>query len=392
MVFSGRQTIVCILLLLSLVANAQSQKAVDKAATSTISGKVTVGGKGLSGVVVALAISDQFRSNLRPTRFRSTTDEDGNYRITKVPPGNYEVIPASPVYIPGEFRKSLIVGKNETVENVDITLLRGGVITGKVTDADGNPVIDETVYVLASATTGQRLPYFRNIRTDDRGIYRAYGVPAGKYTVSAGRDPKSSVGKRPPEGEYQRTYHPSALDLDEATVIEVSEGSEATNVDITFGGSTNTYSARGRIIDSDTDKPIPNARVGVQVVMPNGSTSTMESVAESNKDGEFKVDNLPPGKYAVYSEPQAGSNRHSDAAKFEITDRDVEGLVVKTFGGASVSGVVVLEGTDDTKVRANYLRLESLEESLTSTSDGEILLQLSTPMEAFNYPAWRPDA
>src|SRR5688500_13703917 len=106
MVSSGRQTIVCILLLLSAVVSARSQSADDKAATSTITGKVTIGGKGVWGVVVGLAISDQYRSNFRATRFRSTTDEDGNYRITNVPPGNYDVIPASPSYVATDGRKS----------------------------------------------------------------------------------------------------------------------------------------------------------------------------------------------------------------------------------------------------------------------------------------------
>ena len=349
MVSSGPLTILCILLLLSPVALAQN--VADKAATSTISGKVTVGGKGLQGVVVALVISEQHRSIFRPTRFRSTTDQDGNYRITNVTPGNYEVIVASPAYVPTEDRKSLIVGKNETLEDINITLERGGVITGRVTDAEGRPVIEEMVYVSA-ATTAQRLAYFRNFRTDDRGIYRAYGVPAGKYKVFAGRDPNSSFVLHPPEGEYQRRYHPSAIDPAAAFVIDVSEGSEATNVDITLGGPVRTYSARGRIIDSDTDRPMPNMRVGMQLLWQHG-TGAVGGVAESNKDGEFKVEKLAPGKYAVYSESPDNSNWHSEAVKFEVTDRDVDGLVIKVSGGASVSGVVILEGAVDPKLRAN---------------------------------------
>jgi Carboxypeptidase regulatory-like domain len=344
MVSSGRQTIVCLLLLLSTVVSAQSQSASDKAATSTISGKVTVGGKGVWGVVVGLLISEQYRSG-RPTRFRSTTDEDGKYRITNVPPGTYEVIPASPTYVATEGRKSLVVGKNETVENFDIALERGGVITGKVTDADGRPVVEETVYVFA-ATTRQQLSYFRNIRTDDRGIYRAYGVPAGSYTVSA--------GSTRPEGRHHRTYHPSTVDSAAAIVIDVREGSEASNVDITFGRPARTYSARGRIIDGDKDQPMPKTRIGMQTFWQHG-TDARGSVAESTNDGEFKVENLTPGKYAVYSQPSADSDWHSEAVQFEVTDRDVEGLLIKTFRGASVSGVVILEGTVDAKVRANLL-------------------------------------
>src|SRR6185503_1903490 len=133
--FSGGRTILCIVLLVSPVVSARSQTGADKAATSTISGKVTVGGKGLQGVMVGLVIGDQHSSNLRPTRFKSITDENGNYQITKVPAGTYAVMPASPAYVATEGRKSLIVGKNETVENVDIALELGGAITGKVTDA-----------------------------------------------------------------------------------------------------------------------------------------------------------------------------------------------------------------------------------------------------------------
>jgi hypothetical protein len=78
-------------------------------------------------------------------------------------------------------------------------------------------------------------------------------------------------------------------------------------------------------------------------------------VAESTRIGEFKVENLAPGKYAVYSEPPANSDWHSEAVQFEITDRDAEGLVIETSKGATASGVVVVEGIDDAKVRANLL-------------------------------------
>jgi hypothetical protein len=353
MVFSGRHTILVILLLLSPVVSLRSQTAVDKTATSTISGKVTVGDKGLAGVVVGLVISEQTRSSARPTRFRSTTDEEGEYRITNVPPGTYDVIPASPAYVATEGRKSLIVGKNETVENIDIALQLGGVITGKLTDADGRPVIEETVY-LSAATRTQRTVYSRNIRTDDRGIYRAYGVPPGRYTVSAGRDADSAFVQRRAESANLRTYHPNAADPAAATVIDVRDGSESTNVDITLREPPRTYSVHGRIIDSETSQPVPNTKVGVQLFRQNGSTG-IGSVAESTKDGEFKLENLAPGKYAVYSESTANSEQLSESVEFEVTDRDVEGLVIKTSRGASVSGVVILEGPVDAKAKAILL-------------------------------------
>jgi hypothetical protein len=171
--------------------------------------------------------------------------------------------------------------------------------------------------------------------------------------VSAGREANSSAGIRRSEG-YPRTFHPSTVDPAAATVIDVSEGGEATDIDITFGRPTRTYIARGRIVDGETNQPLPKTSVGIQVFMEHG-ISASGNVAESTKDGVFKVENLPPGKYAVYSEPPADSDWQSEAVQFEVTDRDVEGLVIKTSRGASVSGVVILEGTDDAKVRASLL-------------------------------------
>lgn len=338
------------LLLLSSVVSAQSISSVDKAATSTISGKVTVGGKGLGGVVVGLINNNQPNVRLRQTRFRSTTDEDGNYRITNVPPGNYIVAAASPVYVPTEWRKSLIIGKNETVENIDIALERGGVITGKVTDADGRPLVEELVRISA-ATSMPQSSFVRDVLTDDRGIYRAYGIRAGSYKVSVGREMNYPFGSRRPGGVYQRTYHPGALDPAGANVVHVIEGSEATGVDITVGGPAYTYSARGRIIDGDTARPVPLTRVGLQIFWDRGASSS-GSVTESTKAGEFKIENLAPGKYAVYSELPSDSGSYSEIVQFEVTDRDVEGLLIKISKGASVLGVVMLEGSDDPRVRA----------------------------------------
>src|ERR1700750_3247167 len=138
MVSSGRK-ILPLLFLLSAIVSAHAQPAANKAPRAPISGKVTIGGKGVSGVVVGLAIATP-SSSIQVTRFRGVTDEDGNYRIKNLPHDTYQVLVAAPAYFQSE-RKSVVVGKNELVENVDITLNRGGVITGKVTDADGRPVV-----------------------------------------------------------------------------------------------------------------------------------------------------------------------------------------------------------------------------------------------------------
>ncbi|HZI49434.1 MAG TPA: carboxypeptidase regulatory-like domain-containing protein, partial [Pyrinomonadaceae bacterium] len=296
MVSSGREIIVSLLLLLTAIAIASAQTAVDKSSTSTISGKVTLGNKGVSGLVVGLAISTP-SSSIYVTQLKAVTDEEGNYRIKNVPPNTYQVLVSSSQYVQSEARTSLVIGKNEVVENINVTLIRGGVITGKVTDADGRPVVEEQIF-FSSTNASSAFPYWRTIRTDDRGIYRAFGLPPGRYTVSAGKDSMSSFGRA--ETGYQRTYHPSTVNAAEATAIEVNEGSEATNVDIMLGRQLQKYAARGRIIDGETSQPLSNAGIGLKFFFDaNGSAST-GTAATSTKDGEFKIENLPPGKYAVY--------------------------------------------------------------------------------------------
>ena len=47
------------------------------------------------------------------------------------------------------------------------------------------------------------------------------------------------------------------------------------------------------------------------------------------------------------AEPQEGGNVRSSPVSFQIVDRDIDGLVIKTAKGASIAGVVVLENNKD---------------------------------------------
>ena len=359
MVSSARQAITCFLLIFcsALYAHSQTNPAA-KGPTATISGKVTVKGKGIAGIVVGLRRIESSGQQIN-SRYKATTDDQGKYEITNVRPGHYMVIAAAPVYI-SEDRwrgKTVLITKDETVENIDIVLMRGGVITGKVTDSEDRPLVEEQVSlhpVQANISHHSHLA----VRTDDRGIYRFYALPPGKYGVAAGAK-AAFVGRIMEKAAYKATYHPSAPDISQATIIEVSEGSEATNVDIVVARASARYSARGRIVDETTGQPVPNVRYGVQYSISENSHSSMTTGAVSNSEGEFKLDRLLPGKYSVFIVPSPDSDARADSVPFEIIDQDVTGLTVKTVTGGSVSGVVVLEGTDDKAVRAKlkYVQL-----------------------------------
>jgi protocatechuate 3,4-dioxygenase beta subunit len=355
MVSSGRHAISCILLVLSTVIIARAQTAPAKISGATITGKVTIKGKGAPGIAVVLVINaDGYQ---RTTHYRAFTDDTGTYRITNVPPGNYRAETAAPGFVavdgfPNPFGKSvtLLINKDETVENIDFELVRGGVITGKVTDSDGRPLIEETVSI-SSAESNQSYGFSRHrgTRTDDRGVYRIFGIPPGNYKVAVGTNELSPSWER---SRFRQTFHPDTTDASQATTINVTEGSETTNVDITLEPVDHTYSVRGRIIDGDTGRPMANVPYGITVYISPNNRSGLSDGSVSNSNGEFKWENLRPGKYAVYVISPSDSDWKAEEVPFEVNDRDVTGLVIKTIKATTVSGVIILEGTDDKSVLA----------------------------------------
>ena len=347
MASSTRQAIACIILIFAIVVVARSQSGPEKRQGATFNGKVTIKGKGVPGIAVGLIRMEE--SMQQPTGHRTLTDDQGSYKITNVPPGKYQLTVVAPGLIPAEGslgNKTFLINKSETLDNIDFALVRGGVITGRVTDPDGRPLVDEHILILP-VDFGRG--YFRyspppQTRTDDRGIYRLFGVPPGKYRIAAGKD-EGDFGSR--ALGYRRTFHPTATDVSQATIIEVSEGSEATNVDIALADSTGGYSARGRIIDADTGQPLANISYGVQKFLTDNSSSGMNTGTVTNKEGEFNLENLSPGKYAVTIEVPPDSDWRAEYVQFEVTNEDVTGLIVKATKGGSASGVLVLEGTHD---------------------------------------------
>lgn len=330
-----------------------AQNPARKTATSTISGKITLKGNGLAGI----SVGAREKSGQRPRPgMTATTDPQGNYRLTNVPPGTYEIMPASSRYVltGQEAIKTLIIGEGETFEGIDFALVRGGVITGRVTDSEGRPVVEENVEI--SGTEGGELQgryVNRNLfvaPTDDRGVYRFYGLPPGKYRVSAGLREDELYSGRGGHNNYKQTFHPSTTDQAKATLVEVTEGSEATNVDITLRRPQSTFRISGKVVDADTGRPIADVVYGLHKIRKDGSTSTSGLV--TNSQGEFRFDNVTPGKYSVFIENSRSPEVHADPVQFEVTDQDVTNLVLKASSGNTISGVVVVDGVDEKTARS----------------------------------------
>lgn len=361
----SRQALACVFFIFCAVASSSSQTNTGKTATGSISGKVTVKNKGVAGVFIIA--HEQNASGWNSGTYRGTTDQTGSYRIANIPAGTYLLSPIAPsLAVENALTNNMVVlSEGEAVEGINFQLVQGGVITGKVTDADGKPVIEEYVAVqpVDASFVGER--YGGDLRTDDRGIYRAFGLRRGKYKVSVGREAHlPNIAQR----SYGQTFHPSVTDAAKATIIEVTEGSETRDVDIVVGRPLPTFKVSGRIVHGKTEKPLPNIRYGVNQKIDQNSSHSTIGRARTTANGEFTLENIVPGKYAVFIVSEDSGFR-GDSVSFEVVDRDVSDLLIKAGIASTLSGVVVLEGAEAMPVDFRDLHISAWVQSQEAEFD-----------------------
>ncbi len=332
----------------------------------SITGRVMLANKGVAGVMVTVTMSgDAFSGS--GLKLSAITDDEGRFRVSNLPPTTYFVWPFVPAFVVAEATgvhppgRSVTVAADETAEEINFTLTRGAVITGKVTDTTGRAVTDERVRILPVQEHLRRLvssiyPNINDIRTDDRGIYRAYGLPGGAYRIAVG-DPQfaaltSTSGRR----FYPETFHPNVNDEAKAQVVELAEGNEATGVDITVVRPLSGFSASGRFVDAKSGQPVPDVGFGLTMLSDKSTARGYISLrGASTSNGLFQIDNLPPGTYAI---SVLGGDNYGASESFTIRDSDVVDIEIKTRRGSMISGTVIIEGATDRSVPAKLARAQ----------------------------------
>lgn len=344
-----------------------------KDTSASIAGRVTVSGKPVPGITVVATVSNSYFDN--KTVAKTATDDDGNYKLTGLTVGRFTIFPVAKSYLVASGgahkspRQDVNVAEGETITKIDFALVRGGVITGRITDAEGHPLIGEPVSIVFKdgADEGNPQMAFRGSKnqTDDRGIYRIYGLGPGSYKVSVGQ--ASSGGAVSIMGmggsQYVKTFYPGVQEEAKATILEIKEGTEIKEVDISIGKQSGTgFSVSGRVIDAESGNPVPNLYLGHSLV--NDSSQEMGGMNFSGNrtdaNGKFRLEGLRPGRYTVYTVAAGqASSSYSEPVPFEITDGDVTGIEIKVRRGATISGVAVIENNSDPAV-ASLLQSVSL--------------------------------
>ena len=314
----------------------------EEPATGTISGSiVNEGGQPMPGVSVYVR-----EVNPAAPGRSSSTNAEGNFRVNGLGPGLYTVTAFSPAYTTQRVDPESPPPQYRLGDTVKIQLVRGGVITGTVTNAGGEPVIG--VRVRASMTRNvkgerpTRTASFAYIErtTDDRGIYRLFGLPPGSYLVSAGGSMSTQAFVLNPFDSDVPTYAPSST-RDNATEVVVRPGEES-SADIRYRGDPG-HTVSGSIKLSGST----NASVSLTMV---GSVIPTANAFQMGERG-FAFHGVGDGEYDIVAqEAKSGLGPivdllMSERRRITVKGADITGLELVTRPLASINGRITLEPT-----------------------------------------------
>jgi hypothetical protein len=306
---------------------------------------------------------------------KTTSGADGRFEFTNVSPGQYVATAAAPALVDESARsagrpgRDVSVGLGETVEGVDLSLVRGGVVTGRVTDEDGRPVVRQLVTATPvdehSPGAAIRVPWVDAFATDDRGVYRIFGLAPGRYLVSVG----GGTGAR-----VSRTYAPGVRDASASTVVEIALGGEVRNVDIALGQPEQRHAIAGRVVNAATGAPVAGIALAYG---PFGSGEGYRLGAMSEETGHYRIDGLTPGRYVLFANPGKGpADWYSDTVTVDVPRNDRSEIEIALVPAATISGTVVVEGSPSAAGR--YPRLGAF----TAQSSPRAVLQPPPPLIA----------
>jgi hypothetical protein len=332
--------------------------------------------------------------NPRGFAYAGVTDAAGHFLIENIEPGSYQAMAASDGFIPDQmFRRSALasalvtVAEEQHVKNVTVKLVPLGLASGHVLDEDGEPIAGANVaaqrYMYNSGRKQLNPAGFGT--TNDLGEFQILDLQPGRYyfQVTYNRQqpsiPGHVIGKGADE-TYPTTYYPSALDIAQASALEVTAGAQLSNIDFRMR-KARSYHVRGKVLDS-TGQAARN--VSVQL-LPAGNGSFSRFGALVQQDGSFDAGGIASGPYILWSQRSEGGVNVSARKPINIGDQDLDGVLLTLAPGFDVSGSIQIEGApaiapkpDGTQPAPQPMRIavmlqpmERLGQSLRATAEND---------------------
>jgi hypothetical protein len=313
-----------------------SPKKPDEPVTGVISGRVVnESGQPLAGASLSIR-----PVNSVGTSRTTTSDLEGNFRMSGLEPALYIVSGNAPAYttLPNETGQPTYYRLGDTV---NLELIRGGAITGTVTNSVGEPVIAVRVRATMVRDTRGEAPrslFTTEQPTDDRGVYRIYGLRPGTYVVSAG-----GPGFSPTFNPYDTdaaTFAPSST-RDNAAEVAVRSGDDTT-IDIRYRGEP------GHVISGAIKSSGPN---GASISLaPSGGTALLSTTFQPMGARGFAFYGIADGDYDLIAQETTSGQTSttpvlalSEVKHVTVKGADVTGIELVTKPLGSISGKILME-------------------------------------------------
>lgn len=407
-------------------------------ANSTVRGRVFYEntGRPVRRASIMLTTKDAGRAE-----FSGLTDNNGYFQIKNMKAGTYYVFVNAPGVISplayadvskprndgfGEafdgFQPIVINGISDI--DVEIPAKQGGAINGRVMYQNGDAAIGVKVEVLRKVENVY-IPVVSNFsaifsmlgggsngfQTDDRGMYRFSGLPAGEYIVKVSEnashsDSKTSRGYYDPfesmfgSMSLLTMYYPDVFETEKAEIINVVPGQEIPDINVVIP-DRNLYRVEGKVISAKTKQPIAEAKITIKRVGDDSASffdfERMRQAISTNQQGVWDFKDLPKGTYKLTVEAteripgESGGSYASNSAVvmnsnsgnynqnyterkyaqriYEITveDKNLNDVVIELGYGATISGTVEVEKSKEMPSSATIYVSNETEELFLST-------------------------
>jgi len=281
------------------------------------------------------------------------TEADGHFVFKDLPAGQYSLMVQHPNYV-GTGRQARMVNQmvrlsdGQAVKDLTFRLVPAGIIRGRVTDEDGDPVARAQISVM-------RQQYFRGKKqfmnagggnTDDLGEFRVSSLPPGTYWVSASRQQMMGMPGGPEAKQtrqYVRTFYPGATDVQSASPVDVKPGDEVpVNISLM---KMETAEVKGTVTQQTGEK----AENGQVSLAASGDVSVgMGGYSAMLRNGEFDL-RVPPGHYRVTAMTFPAPTGQMIVPSYTTSTIDVppqglQDLKLQTGSASKVTAHVAVEG------------------------------------------------
>jgi protocatechuate 3,4-dioxygenase beta subunit len=338
-----------------LPASAQEPAA---AKVSSIAGTVVKdpGSEPLKKAMVQVVAEDQKLGG----NYTAVTDADGYFRVDNVVPARYRMYVEKTGYIEVNRRghKSEVniftVQAGQSLEDLQLHMLATSVISGRVTDEDGDPMSGVNVVAQRRKPGKAGRETALNGATNDLGEYRLAGLFPGQYWIVAipppdirdyeqhnqkallGTNLEDSPSEAQPDTRYLTTYYPGTYDAMQATSIIVRAGDEMpVNFTLMPGRA---YHIRGTLAGvTAAQKP------GVELLSKAGD-AYRANANEIGPDGQFEVRGVAPGSYVLRAGAGTGTQLLSARQEINVVAADVAGVKLTPLPSFTLSGHIFVEG------------------------------------------------